>query len=83
MNHLYINSAAHVCINEASVSGDSAVAAEVKAQEYEMQYMEVMINDGETVAPWTQKSTLTSLQTPIITMITFTMHLYTIIHCFI
>ena len=51
MNHLYINSAAHVCINEASVSGDSAVAAEVKAQEYEMQYMEVMINDGETVAP--------------------------------
>ena len=38
-------------INEASVSGDSAVAAEVRGQEYEMQYMEVMINDGETVAP--------------------------------
>ena len=51
MNDLYINSDAHVYINEASVSGDSDVAAEVRGQEYEMQYMEMMINDGETVAP--------------------------------
>ena len=44
-NHLYINSKAHVCIN---INGDSTVTAEVKGQEYEMQYMEAMINDGET-----------------------------------
>ncbi len=51
INHLYINTGAHGCINEASISGDSTMAADMKGQEYEMQYMEVMIEDGEIVAP--------------------------------
>jgi hypothetical protein len=51
IDHLYINTGAHGFINEASVSDDSAMAADMKGQEYEMQYMEVIIEDGEIVAP--------------------------------
>lgn len=57
-NHLYINAGAYGCINEASVGGNSPTPgtvdhadAEVKGEEYETQHMEMMIKDGETVAP--------------------------------
>ena len=55
MSHLYVNTEAHGCINEVRVSSDplpsAAVDAEVKGQEYETQRMEMVIEDGETVAP--------------------------------
>ena len=55
LNHLYVNTEARGCINEVRVSDDlpssAAVDAEVKGQEYKTQCVEMMIKDGEAIAP--------------------------------